>query len=1070
MSGGTWYYEDNLIKFYFQIKLKAKDNFQNCLLALIEWPPTAFNLRGFAYDRLEALYQPEVQSTNDKGKLFQSNYVSNDVVDGSVEIGITFDLRFPSAVYNWEIFYHIPILVAEFLTRHQRFDDAERWLSYLFDPTACTGESDKLKNVWQFLPFRDAGDNLEELFTAVAKLVASENLTQTEESAVCAFDAQIQNWLASPFSPFAVARARWTAFQWRTIFSYLDSLIARGDQMFRRFTRESVNEAVQYYVLASKLLGPRPQSIRPQNQDPDLSYRDIYGKWDEFSKAWYTITDAWPSQGETANAASTDGQTEALSALGMAYFCIPHNEKLLGYWDTVEDRLFKVRNCMDIDGVARELPLFAPPIDPELLVRAFAAGLDIDTILDDLYAPLLPYRFSVLLQKAHEICAEVKSLGGALLAALEKKDAEELALLRSSQEIEMLNLMALIKEQQAKEAEANLDVLSQNMAVVLARHNQYQKLLGKPAATLDQNGLPVLTSSSSLQAAANLPGEAAGLGLTQYEVDQLNSLSEANDYTTAAGISSTVASILHSMPDFVSGNSMYLQVKIGGSHFGNAANAAASFLNMLASRASHEATEKGLFASYQRRQDEWVFQGRLALEEMKQINKQIIAAEIRLEIARREEQNHQKQIENARTVDEFMHRKYTNRELYSWMLGELATVYFTAYKLANDTGKRAEKAFQFELGKEDGSFIQFGYWDSLKKGLLSGEKLSLDLKRMEMAYLEQNRRELEISKHLSLLQLDPLALIGLKETGTCEVSIPEALFDIDFPGHYFRRIKSVSITIPCVAGPYTSVSCTLRLLKHSFRKTAQVGSDGYPRKTNAGGIPADDSRFTDSFGSIQSIATSHGQNDSGMFELNFRDERYLPFEGAGAISTWRIGLPKKFRQFDYDTISDAIIHLKYTARDGGDVLAEKATDNLNKALNEIISLSRQSGLLRLFSLRHEFPNEWQRFINEKSTDFKIEKGRLPFFAQNAKLTSFRFVAKDDVTDDTIQVKKNKTRGTAPDSESLNVTWDQMTEGIYLGNLPESFNVSFDEPLTLSASGTDDLKELYILVGYTLTER
>jgi hypothetical protein len=27
-----------------------------------------------------------------------------------------------------------------------------------------------------------------------------------------------------------------------------------------------------------------------------------------------------------------------------------------------------------------------------------------------------------------------------------------------------------------------------------------------------------------------------------------------------------------------------------------------------------------------------------------------------------------------------------------------------------------------------------------------------------------------------------------------------------------------------------------------------------------------------------------------MFELNFRDERYLPFEGAGAISTWQLEL------------------------------------------------------------------------------------------------------------------------------------------------------------------------------------
>ena len=61
---------------------------------------------------------------------------------------------------------------------------------------------------------------------------------------------------------------------------------------------------------------------------------------------------------------------------------------------------------------------------------------------------------------------------------------------------------------------------------------------------------------------------------------------------------------------------------------------------------------------------------------------------------------------------------------------------------------------------------------------------------------------------------------------------------------------------------------------------------------------------------IASIAVSTGQNDSGTFELNFRDERYIPFEGAGAISKWRLELPSDFRQFDYDTISDAILHLR----------------------------------------------------------------------------------------------------------------------------------------------------------------
>ena len=108
---------------------------------------------------------------------------------------------------------------------------------------------------------------------------------------------------------------------------------------------------------------------------------------------------------------------------------------------------------------------------------------------------------------------------------------------------------------------------------------------------------------------------------------------------------------------------------------------------------------------------------------------------------------------------------------------------------------------------------------------------------------------------------------------------------MDGPGHYFRRIKSVAVTIPCVTGPYASVNCTLTLLKSSIRKTTQVGAD-YAR--DAGG---EDDRFSDYFGSMQSITTSSAQNDTGMFETNLRDERYLPFEHSGVISQWQLELP-----------------------------------------------------------------------------------------------------------------------------------------------------------------------------------
>lgn len=102
------------------------------------------------------------------------------------------------------------------------------------------------------------------------------------------------------------------------------------------------------------------------------------------------------------------------------FFCIPPNNVLLEYWDRVEDRLFKIRNCMNISGVRRQLALFQPPIDPMLLVRARAAGLSLEEIIP-MPNMLPPYRFSYLIEKAKQFTQTVQNFGSALLNALEKK-------------------------------------------------------------------------------------------------------------------------------------------------------------------------------------------------------------------------------------------------------------------------------------------------------------------------------------------------------------------------------------------------------------------------------------------------------------------------------------------------------------------------------------------------------------------------------------------------------------------------------------------------------------------------
>src|SRR5215212_3781078 len=275
-----------------------------------------------------------------------------------------------------------------------------------------------------------------------------------------------------------------------------------------------------------------------------------------------------------------------------------------------------------------------------------------------------------------------------------------------------------------------------------------------------------------------------------------------------------------------------------------------------------QASQSAKIGSYDRREQDWAFQSNLAAGEITQIFKQLRAAQIREAIAELELKNHRQQMKHAEDIERFLNEegtetngKKTNKALYAWMKREVKGLYGQCFQFAFDIAKKAERALQHELGNPELNFLQFGYL-AVKEGLLAGEKLYLDIKRMEMAYHDLNQREYELTKHVSLMQVDPLALLQLRTTGRCTVDLPEELFDMDGPGHYFRRIKTVAVSIPCVTGPYASVNCTLTLLKSSTR-TMEVLSEGtYARKD------AEDKRFDDYSGSLQSIVTSSGQNDS----------------------------------------------------------------------------------------------------------------------------------------------------------------------------------------------------------------
>ena len=128
-----------------------------------------------------------------------------------------------------------------------------------------------------------------------------------------------------------------------------------------------------------------------------------------------------------------------------------------------------------------------------------------------------------------------------------------------------------------------------------------------------------------------------------------------------------------------------------------------------------------------------------------------------------------------------------------------------------------------------------------------------------------------------------------------------------------RRIRSVGITIPCVIGPYTSLSCTLTLTKSTLR-TSPLLADGYPRQGS------DDNRFVDYFGATQSIVTSSGAERQRAVRGEPGRRATTAVRGRRRGKHLEAGAAAGLRPFDYVTISDVILHIRYTAREAGDPL------------------------------------------------------------------------------------------------------------------------------------------------------
>lgn len=180
----------------------------------------------------------------------------------------------------------------------------------------------------------------------------------------------------------------------------------------------------------------------------------------------------------------------------------------------------------------------------------------------------------------------------------------------------------------------------------------------------------------------------------------------------------------------------------------------------------------------------------------------------------------------------------------------------------------------------------------------------------------------------------------------------------------------------CLVGPYTNINATLRLQSSSFRVNPSLSSQYVESRDGTSGS---DTRF---ILGIRPCYSDRGVNCTERHrnrELEFRDEAYRLFKGAGAVSTWQLELPP-FKSFSHFAHASDILG-------GGAQMKTQAIEAVNAYSQANYDLSTRGGLVAVFDVKNEFGTAWARAeaVQTRNLSFTLPmpnlQDQLPLFAR-----------------------------------------------------------------------------------------
>ncbi|VVN37988.1 neuraminidase-like domain-containing protein [Pseudomonas fluorescens] len=842
------------------------------------------NLATLKWIRLNSLFGPELVAkaaiSIDELLSWNTQHTLEPQPTGVSPATAPIDFNSAHGTFYWDLFFHLPFLIAHRLCETREYHESQRWFQYIFNPhirEARPGDANSADRYWLCRPLLEKGDTSFEALGLV--------------------------------DPDAIAFSDRIHYR-KTIFvGYVRCIIAHADSLYRRLTRDSLTAAKLQYVRALSLMGNAPTAKamshwKPKSANAILKPRALSGPSS-------LTTFARSLEVNVANLPARVVGTPDFEILALREFRPATNDQLLDIWKYVEECLWNMRHNLTIDGKPMSLALYAPPTNPLDLLRAQAGGSSGAARSAGGWLNIPHYRFRTMLATAQNAVQTLIGFGREVRQLMELRDRGQLEELQQSHVIALGGHAKTIQEETIKQLEASQAALKESQKMIQERATHYGELNANPLLLPEITGDALSLTGKLMGAAAVVP------------------------FTAGSLINASIKE--QSLGGFVAIGAAALAGTQGGDR-GEPVNAVGTAFSITgaATYATGEAFQRAAF--YLRRGEEWSFAEAQAKSELKVIEQQLKAHDHTLKAARASLAQTLKANDQAQELYSFYKTRATNVELYRWLLSQMATLYFQAYDAVVGLCLSAEASWQYEMGDFDTRVIRPNVWMDNRHGLSAGESMQLDLMRLERDFLNRNERRLELTKTISLRDLFEKGQFTPVKTwdevledlrgGKLDFELSQKLFDSDYPGHYCRQIISVALSLPVVLGPYQDVRATLMQTGSTTVVKANVSSLDYLYGDGNQMPPFD---ILLNLRSHQQVGISSGLDDAGLHQLMFGDERYLPFEGTGAVSRWQLHFPRSgsAQQLDLiNSLTDIIVHVRYLAKAGGTAYTEAVLDKL----------------------------------------------------------------------------------------------------------------------------------------------